>query len=270
MPCLGSSIANAVVGDVQVRHMRATVPADEVHEHEHDEAHLVLVLDGCYLSDAADMPGECSAPALVFNPPSTRHRDRFAAVGGRFLSVSLPREAWLGHCPAASTYTRARRLDIDALALAASLAALLNAPDTAARLDLEGQVHALLQLAARTNRDTSGRRPRWLAAAKERLATDETSFSLGEVARDCGVDPAQLSRAFRKFEHCTPGQFVRRRRLQRVLGQWSRDELGSLTDAAVQAGFFDHAHLVRAMRQEAGVTPSQLRTWLRTARRRAG
>lgn len=250
-------------------HMRATVPADDVHEHEHDEAHLVLVLEGCYLSSATDMPGECPTPALVFNPPDTRHRDRFAAVGGRFVSIALPRESWRRYAPGRVAQRKARRLDIDALAHALSIAALIDGPDTASRLDLEAHVDALLLLASRRAREPLRGPPRWLERARERLASDEPAARLGDIARDCGVHPAQLARAFRAFEGCTPGQFLRRQRLQRVIQRWSVDGLGSLTEAAHAAGFYDHAHLVRAMRQEAGMTPSQLRRLLRSVGRQA-
>ena len=246
--------------------MDASVPAAEVPVHEHAEAHLVLVLRGTYSSAAVDMPSECADPALVLNPPGTIHRDRFVSSGGSFLSTSLPSSVWQHYAPARSTERRSRRLGIDALAIALRIAASLRAQDSAARLDLEAHVDALLQLAAQRTIRTPKRSPSWLARARDRLAAGDAECSLGDIARDCGVQPAQLSRAFRHFEGCTPGQFLRRQRLQRVIAQCSREEFSSLTDAAHAAGFFDHAHMIRAMRQEAGVTPSQLRAMLQSAR----
>jgi AraC family transcriptional regulator len=245
--------------------MQATVPAEDVPEHEHDEAHVVLTLRGTYLSDASDMPTECGEPALVFNPPGTRHRDRFASTDGLFMVVSLPTEAWRRYSPPASTARRAHRLGVDALAVGLRLASSLGAGDTAARLDLEADIDALLQVAAQRTLPPIRRAPRWLARARENLATADAEVSLAAIARDCGVQPAQLSRAFQAFEGCTPGRFLRRQRLQRVVGQWSRDDAISLSDAAQAAGFFDHSHMVRAMREEIRLTPSQLRRLFREA-----
>ncbi len=265
MPCLGLPGAQAHISGCDLLRMQATVPAEDVPEHEHDEAHVVLTLRGTYLSDASDMPTECGEPALVFNPPGTRHRDRFASTDGLFMVVSLPTEAWQRYSPPSSTARRARRLGVDALAVGLRLASTLGAGDTAARLDLEADIDALLLVAARRPPSPIRRAPRWLARARECLATAEAEVSLAAVARDCGVQPAQLSRAFQAFEGCTPGRFLRRQRLQRVIRQWTGDGGGSLTDAALAAGFFDHSHLVRAMRQEAGLTPSQFRTLFQSA-----
>lgn len=47
--------------------------------------HLVLLLAGQYVSDAAGMPAVCAEPAVIFNPPGTEHRDRFRSLDGLFL-----------------------------------------------------------------------------------------------------------------------------------------------------------------------------------------
>ncbi|GAB2656872.1 helix-turn-helix transcriptional regulator [Arenimonas aestuarii] len=262
MPCLGSPGARAQISDCELQRMQATVPAKDVQVHEHEEAHLVLVLRGTYVSDAVDMPPECGEPALVFNPPGTRHRDRFAQPGGYFVSISLPPAAWDRYWPHQVASVRARRLGIDALAAALRLASTLGSCDSATLLDREADMDALLQVAAWRPQKPVQRAPKWLGRARDRLLAADEPCSLGELALDCGVQPAQLSRAFRSFEGCTPGQFLRRHRLQRVITQWTREEWGSLTDAAHAAGFFDHAHMIRAMRQEVGTTPSELRSML--------
>jgi len=66
----------------------ATAPPAEVPEHVHETAHVVVVLDGPYLTDAERIePGR--APALVYNPPGTVHRDRFDANHGVFFTLSV-------------------------------------------------------------------------------------------------------------------------------------------------------------------------------------
>lgn len=265
MPCLGLPSAQAHVSGCDLLRMRATVPAADVPEHEHDEAHVVLTLRGTYLSDANGMPTECGEPALVLNPPGTRHRDRFASTDGVFMVVGLPTEAWQRYSPPSSTTRHARRLGIGALGIGLQLASTLGASDTAARLDLEAGIDALLRAAAQRPPETIRRAPSWLARARESLAAAGAECSLAAIARDCGVQPAQLSRAFQAFEGCTPGRFLRRQRLQRVVGQWAHDDAISLSDAAHAAGFFDHSHMVRAMREEIRLTPSQLRRLFREA-----
>lgn len=265
MPCLGTAHRRARIGPAQFDLLQATVPEHAVREHEHEEAHLVLVLRGRYLSTARDMPGESDGPVLVCNPPRTRHRDRFAPGGGDFLSIALPSEAWDALSPRPCAMRRARRMEIDALADALRLAAALRPVDAGAALDAEALSDGLWRQAAAEALRDAHRPPPWLGRARERLEDPEAVPSLGDVARDCGVHAAQLSRDFRRHLGCTPGQYLRRQRLRLVTRHLAREEIGSLADAALVGGFFDHAHLVRALRQEAGLTPGQLRALLRDA-----
>lgn len=266
MPCLGSTDRRLELGPISVTEQRATVPEHAVKQHVHEEAHLVLVLRGRYLSNAEHMPGECATPALIFNPPSTDHRDRFAPGGGRFLTISIPLARWRDVGCAPRSLRRARRMEVGALGEALSLWRQLRGSDQGACLDAEALVESLLQRAALREVALDSRPPAWLRKARDRLdAVESEPTNLGELARECGVHAAQLSRAFRRFFGCSPGQYSRQRKLWWVADNLAKNSLGSLTDAAHQAGFFDHAHLVRALRQEGRLTPSALRDLLRMA-----
>jgi hypothetical protein len=71
----------------------ATRPPLEVPDHTHDTAHLVLVVDGQYLTTATPLePGR--APVVVYNPPGTRHADRFVENAGVFFTLSIADRIW--------------------------------------------------------------------------------------------------------------------------------------------------------------------------------
>ena len=268
MPCLGSTDKRLQLGPISVTEQRATVPEHEVKRHVHEEAHLVLVLHGRYLSNAEHMPSECDTPALIFNPPSTDHRDRFAPGAGRFVSIAIPQRRWQACEAKPHSLRRARRMEVGALGEALALWRQLRIDDAASRLDAEALVEALLSRAALRDAPTDARPPAWLRRAQERLdAVEAGPGRLGELARECGVHAAQLSRAFQRFVGCSPGQYLRRRQLWAVAESLANNAVVSLTDAAHQAGFFDHAHLVRALRQDGRLTPSALRKLLHLARR---
>ena len=72
--------------------LEATAPEHDVHLHLHEEAHFVLVLAGTYISSAHGAPSLAPAPALVYNPPGTVHRDRFLGGKGRFMTISIAPE----------------------------------------------------------------------------------------------------------------------------------------------------------------------------------
>ncbi|HEX5613948.1 MAG TPA: AraC family transcriptional regulator [Acidimicrobiia bacterium] len=90
------------------------------------------------------------------------------------------------------------------------------------------------------------------------VATGSGQSSLSELARTVGYAPHHLSRIFADRTGTT---ISRHRRSLRVHLAVSRIEEGALDLAALAAdlGFADHSHLVRALRAELGVTPSQLR-----------
>jgi hypothetical protein len=71
------------VGAFRATELDATVPAADVSEHTHDEAHFVLVLRGAYASTARHKTESSDAPLLMF------HDNQFR----RTAAASLDHEA---------------------------------------------------------------------------------------------------------------------------------------------------------------------------------
>ena len=87
---------------------------------------------------------------------------------------------------------------------------------------------------------------------------------LAELARPAGVHPAHLARSFRRWYGCTPGHYLRRRRLEeaaRLLATTDRP----VVEIALGLGFYDQAHLTRRFRRPHGLSPARFR---RACRRR--
>jgi AraC family transcriptional regulator len=80
-------------GGFEVRALAASGREEDVDTHTHEQAHFVLVLSGVYASSARGAPRFARSPFLVFNPPGTTHRDRFAGGVGAFVTLSLTAEA---------------------------------------------------------------------------------------------------------------------------------------------------------------------------------
>lgn len=242
--------------------LEATVPPEGIHEHMHDEAQVILVTRGNYISSAKQMPGVSAGPVIVFNPPGTIHRDRFAAVGGQFVSICLPASAWDAVAPGRPGACVAHRMDIRAMATAYRLAAELARWDFASPLEHEAGCHALLGLAADLPRRDTTARPAWLERACERLREpDDATPTLQALADDAGVHPVHLARGFRRHLGCSPGAYLRRARLERA-AQLMAGGAG-LADAACAAGFHDQSHLHRILKAEVGLRPAALRTLIR-------
>ncbi|HET6312368.1 MAG TPA: helix-turn-helix transcriptional regulator, partial [Chloroflexia bacterium] len=81
--------------------------------------------------------------------------------------------------------------------------------------------------------------------------------------------PVHLARAFRLHFGETPGQYVRRLRLDWSATQLATTDL-SITELASMAGFADQSHFTRVFKSHTGFTPAQYRQCSSKSGRRGG
>ncbi|MGB0513328.1 MAG: helix-turn-helix transcriptional regulator [Wenzhouxiangellaceae bacterium] len=255
--CLGRPRVDHVTQGIRIAELDATVPAADVPEHEHNDAHIVLILNGVYASSARHMPEAAAPMTVVANPPGTAHRDRFLDLPGRYLVIEIQRDLW-GSAPGQDTNRPAVRMPAETLSLLLSMRASLH-QDPA---DLERRREELvLELCAKATGVASVNRrpPAWLERIRERYHEHCTRPPpLTEAARDAGVHPTSLSRAFRRHYGMTISQWIRNCRIEttaRLLARADRP----LVEAALAAGFADQAHMSRALRSCTGLTPRSMR-----------
>ncbi len=94
--------------------------------------------------------------------------------------------------------------------------------------------------------------------ARGLLAADPTVDSLVHLSRTVGCSPHHLSRLFHQYTGKTLVRYRLELRVHQALERM-RDPDVSLAQVAADAGFADHAHLTRSVRQLLGTTPSELR-----------
>ena len=237
-----------------------TVPEDGVVEHAHAEAHLVLVLEGSYVSCARGLAGAVSnasaAPILVYNPPGTVHRDRFRGESGRFVTVSLSLAAQRGLEDVLTLPAYAMAPGPTALEAALRLT---TQPDNDDALTLESQCMELVMATATHYEEVCEQAPRWLLQARDCLHDDpESARALMDIAEDCGVHAVHLARAFRRHFGCSPGAYRRRLRLNLAAAMLSADS-ADMSEIALRCGYFDQAHFSRAFREAFGLPPGSYR-----------
>ena len=253
---MGQAIRRQATADIALAQLRPTIPEHDVHRHQHTDMHLVLLLAGQYVSDAAGMPSVCAEPALLLNPPGTEHRDRFRSRDGLFLTLTMPLDAYNRLVDGVRAPERAVRLDRRALASAMRLLAELWHWDDASGLTVEAVLAELLTDARAE--PVLARDDPALQRALERLedASGEPP-SIRELAALVGLHPVYLARAFRRRYGHAPSDYLRRRRLHRALSAIARGE--SVAQAASTLGFVDQSHLHRSFVAEFGMTPGAFR-----------
>ena len=98
---------------------------------------------------------------------------------------------------------------------------------------------------------------------RERLdAEHRTALSLGDLAREAGVHPVHLARAFRRWFGTTPGEYLRARRIGWAASRLATDPSVPITEVALAAGFYDHSHFHRTFAARIGLSPRAYRARL--------
>lgn len=254
---LGQTLRRRAFDDCVVADMRPTVPEHEVRPHQHADMHLLLLLDGAYVSSARGMPVVCVEPVVLLNPPGTEHHDRFRSRDGRFLTLSMASDAYARRCAGLKLGDQSLRLSISALPIAVTMMFELAQWDDASPLAIE-QASARLFADAAALRADGAERNRGLQRAIDRLdACNGEPPTLAELAAIAGLHPVYLARAFRQRVGLAPSDYLRRRRVHRALGRIARGE--AVGDVATAVGFTDQSHLHRCFVREFGITPGALK-----------
>ena len=93
--------------------------------------------------------------------------------------------------------------------------------------------------------------------ARALLAECRSDVSIASLARQCGAEPARLSRLFRQQMGLAPVQFRNHVRVQRFIAGLARADGRNMLQAALDAGFGSYPQFHRAFHQVTGYAPSE-------------
>jgi AraC family transcriptional regulator len=227
------------------------------HPHEHAEGTMTLVFRGELLERVGDREERAGALSVVVKPPGVRHANRFGPDGASTLQVAFEPHvlsAWGGE------WRMGGWRWIHGGAVARPFVALLAALRRAERVhddDPESLIYDLCASVAQDNprASSSGAPPRWLARTRTRLLEDAAEpLRVRDLAREAGVHPVSLARAFRRHYGAPIGTVLRRRRVALAASRLEGGE-EPLCEVALGAGFADQPHLCRVFKATTGVTP---------------
>ncbi|HUF35232.1 MAG TPA: AraC family transcriptional regulator [Gemmatimonadales bacterium] len=229
--------------------------------HTHDRACVAVMLEGSFDLHIGGQVHECPPTTVAIEPGEERHANRIGSAGARLVVVQ-PDPAREELCrPFREVLERiGSRLHPGVTRGAHQLARELDLPDDLAQLAAESIVLEMLVELTRAERSGTRRPPAWLRRAQEMLhARFAGPVRSSDIAREVGVHPAHLARAFRQHFHSSVGSYVRRLRLDWAAEELSRRET-PLAEVALAAGFADQSHFTRSFRRYAGLTPNAYRS----------
>jgi len=232
-------------------------PSRALPSHGHDEAALCFAVRGAFEESVDGRTFECAPYDVMVRPPAVRHANRYAPTGTRCVLIGVPQDAVARLGAYTSLFETTRRVPRESgQAIAMRIHRELRAWDDSSAISTEGLVLELIGAASRVR---NGAVPRWVGEAREFIHAHWAERpSLAEIAAAGGVHPASLVRGFRTHLRCSPGEYVRRLRLEHA-----RNALASsrrtIAEIALEAGFYDQSHFTAAFRREFGVTPAEFR-----------
>lgn len=226
-------------------------------EHAHEYAQICCVLEGEYLETAGGRTWRLQPGVTWFRPARERHANRVARDQDALtLLVSFERERF-----AEWERPGARPGVLSSLLLAELRCGLideLRRGDAGAALALEGWALLLLSQTERSGAG-AGAGPEWLQDARQLIERSYCDpISLATVAASVGVHPATLAAAFRRTYRVSVGELIRELRLRRARQDLLRSR-APIKQIAVEAGFYDQAHLCRCFRRCFGTSPAEIR-----------
>jgi len=227
-------------------------PGLSILPHAHQEPTLVVVVSGAVV-DSFGMHELPLAPGeLLVRPAGEEHAHEYGGEGAHVVAFSFSETRFLEQ--PVLQHVRHRSLPIGTHVLLQEL----HAEETERQLVLACRVAELLEglTGARLReRTVPGFLLRVRDALRDRLAYKASLQELSELA---GVHEGHLTRAFRAAFHVSIGEYARERRIERaerLLAQGRR----ALSEIALDCGFFDQSHLIRAFHRARGMTPTR---WL--------
>lgn len=230
-------------------------------KHSHPHAYITFVIEGAFREHYRGRSILCRTGMIRFLPAGEVHENEIQARS-RCLHVSGDPSAFeqLRQQPAVPT----RPAEISGLTttwLANRLYAEFSRQDTASAMAIEGLVLEILAEIARSEAaDTKLLAPHWLKQATEIV---ESRFlerlTLTEIAAEVGVHYVHLSRQFHKYNRCTVGELIRRRRVQYASHLLAHSQT-PLAEIALVCGFSDQSHLSFLFKRYMGLSPSKFRS----------
>lgn len=214
--------------------------------HCHEFNHITLFLDGgnCEQRATGDIQ---VAPGRILNYPSgIRHRNRHTLFPSRNINIEIH-----------DRFLRENALTLPDYFKRTVLPEVLDIYDECVHASphAEESIHALVVTLLGANRSAEAVPPRWLEDIIAMIHDHwNENLSLSQLSSATGVHPVTISKSFGKFFGTTLGKYTREMKVNKAL-QLARTTAMPLVQVAMECGFFDQSHFIKAFRSVTGRSP---------------
>lgn len=239
-------LGRGIVASSGMATLSAYGPGERLPRHEHESAHLCLLLGGKYLQRWPGREAELRAGQAGLYPEGHGHENLLGDDGATCLNLAVPDHLKPDDFQI-MLVPPALRLEADAIAGAIALG---EQPDL---LGLDCLAAELLGAAAKPEE------PKGFPLGKLLdLVEGSPEASLTDLAEGVGRHPTHVARAFRQASGMSVGNYRRRQRVRNLCIDLRTDE-APLSELAARHGYSDQAHMTRELKLFTGLSPGQWR-----------
>lgn len=257
---LGTQLKSIEVGGFIITET-THAPRLRLPRHVHERANISFVLKGSFKEVVGRHQQECGPLSLLVKPAGEFHSNEYGRTGARCLIIEVTRQRLEAIRSYSKVLDRAEHLRGGLPpTLALRVYKEFRMRDKSSPLIVEGLVLEMLGYTTRCDVTTGPLAPpRWLKQAKDVCHEHFAQpISLISVAASVDVHPSHLARTFRRYYHCSVGEYVRRLRLDFAAREVVESDK-SLAEIATVVGFYDHSHFTHAFKARTGMTPAEYR-----------
>ncbi len=234
--------------------------------HEHENIFFCFVLRGQYSEISEFGERNCEAGTLIFHPRFEKHKDNFGYINTKCFNIEI-NNSWLNELTYRKEYLK-KPYHFNGGYHSNNFYKIYRnfvEFDEVSELVIHGNLLNLIAELIRINNPAKTTIPSWLNRVKEKLNDCvEENIDLKELSKVADVHPVHLSRSFKNFFNCTPGEYLRKIRIEKSISLLRNRNI-PLAEISFKCGFSDQSHFTRIFRKFTGITPKEYRriTYLR-------
>lgn len=223
--------------------------------HYHDEPHLTFILHGGVTDKRKNLETERFSGEMMFFHAGEPHQTISRSFPTKYVSFQFQSDYYRNNPNLENELKATLENDPNA-----KLSMLKIYKELAKKDEFtESSIEMLLCGLMNGKHFDRNSRPNWLNKIVEILNDNwNEEISLNELAFAADVHPKTISKYFPKYFSCTLGEYRRRIKIEKSLALIKKSNF-SLTEIALNCGFYDQSHFTETFKQMTGFLPKQFR-----------